>query len=363
MGRFFWRLFLGIDLILIILFLIGYLAPYVHPEHYWWGSIIAIAQPLWTVSLAILALVPLIGRRWKWLGLQIGLLLLMLPRVLSLGQPSAVSNNDLVIMTMNVPRLPETEAAAQTMTQLALEYDPHLIGIQESVTWSRIDRPFRLRGHVKLRTLIDSLHYTAEKPSYRASGEAPWVLWRQPVLMQAEIIAQQQLIFRQTDNDPDPLFVVRTHFRWQNREAVHFNVHLRTFGADKPWFQDEIRLFDPAFWRPYVRMARDSFRARAWQVEQLRTRIDQEKHPVLISGDFNSTPNSWAYHQLSAGFQDVFQKAGSGWGATYPFKWPLIRIDFILCSAEWQAVMAQVPRSHPELSDHLPVVAHVRWRE
>ena len=363
MRRFILGLFFGIDFLLITLFVVGYLAPYIHPSSYWWGSILAIAQPLWALGIAVMTLILLISRQWKWFGLHIGLLLLMVPRVLSWSQPSAGSNNDLVIMTMNVPRLPETEAAAQTMTQLALKYDPHLIGIQESVTWSRIDRPFRLRGHVKLRALIDSLHYRAEKPSYRASGEAPWVLWRQPVLMQAEIIQQEQLIFRQTDDDPDPLFVVRTHFRWQNREAVHFNVHLRTFGADKPWYEDDIKLFDPAFWRPYIRMARDSFKARAWQVEQLRTRIDQEKLPVLISGDFNSTPNSWTYRQLSAGFQDVFRKAGSGWGATYPFKWPLIRIDFILCSPEWKAVMAKVPTSHQELSDHLPVVGHVRWRE
>ena len=363
MRRFFWRLFLCLDLILIVIFTVGYLAPYLHPGRYWWGGIVAIAQPLWTLALIVLALVPLLARRWKWLGLHVVLVLLMVPRFISLGRSAPVSNNDLVVMTMNVPRLPETEIAAQAMTQLALDYDPHLIGIQESVTWTRVDRPFRLRGHVKLRTLIDSLHYKAEKPSYRASGDAPWLLWHQPVLMQAEILAQEQLVFRQTNEDPDPLFVVRTHFRWQNREAVHYNVHLRTFGADKPWYQEEIRLLDMAFWRPYIRMARDSFKARAWQVEQLRTRIDREQQPVLISGDFNSTPNSWTYRQLSSGFQDVFRKAGTGWGATYPFSWPLIRIDFILCSSEWEVVTAMVPSSHHELSDHLPVVARVRWRE
>src|SRR5690625_5969033 len=80
--------------------------------------------------------------------------------------------------------------------------------------------------------------------------------------------------------------------------------------------------------------------------------IEAEDVPVIIAGDLNSTPNNLVYRRLADGRQDVFRRAGRGWGMTYHNRLPVVRIDFILVGPEWDVVDAYVPRVW--LSDHRP---------
>ena len=51
---------------------------------------------------------------------------------------------------------------------------------------------------------------------------------------------------------------------------------------------------------------KNSFAKRAEQVEVIKTLINKSPYPVVLWGDFNDTPNSYAYHQLSNGLKDAF---------------------------------------------------------
>mgnify|MGYP006177651277 CR=1 FL=1 len=83
---------------------------------------------------------------------------------------------------------------------------------------------------------------------------------------------------------------------------------------------------------------------------------------VLVVGDFNSTMHHWEYRQVARGLRNVFTMRGRAWGATYHAALPLVRIDHILASPEWEVVSARVPTAHA-FSDHRPVVARLRWRD
>ena len=52
--------------------------------------------------------------------------------------------------------------------------------------------------------------------------------------------------------------------------------------------------------------------------------------PELILGDLNMAPRSPAVRMLAPGFEDVFRRAGRGWGGTWPREAPWLRIDFAL---------------------------------
>ena len=173
---------------------------------------------------------------------------------------------------------------------------------------------------------------------------------------------QNQVDLPHSEFSPELAFL-RTQFRWQGREAVHYNLHLHSFGTQKPW-RPEDEDADPLelqTWVPFLRQYRYAFSKRAEQVEFILARLEQETLPVIISGDFNDTPNSWTYRQLVKGRKDVFESVGRGWGGTYHAKIPLFRIDFVLVSPEWEAVAAHVPDM--ELSDHRPLAVQLRWRE
>lgn len=114
-----------------------------------------------------------------------------------------------------------------------------------------------------------------------------------------------------------------------------------------------------------------SFAMRAVLVEQLMTDIAAQTEPVVVVGDFNSTPQSDVYRILRRKLLDSQQEAGWGLGHTFPAQlttfrqlplFPrLIRIDMILHSAAFVALANYVSQAHGE-SDHLPVIAELAWQ-
>ncbi len=98
---------------------------------------------------------------------------------------------------------------------------------------------------------------------------------------------------------------------------------------------------------------RKAFVFRANQLKPIREHMDNSPYPIILCGDFNDTPASWAYTQISAGLQDAFVKAGRGTGKTYNGKYPSFRIDYILTDKKLKIHWFDTPRS--EFSDHFPV--------
>lgn len=97
-----------------------------------------------------------------------------------------------------------------------------------------------------------------------------------------------------------------------------------------------------------------AFATRASEVENLSSCIAQSPYPVILCGDFNDTPNSYAYQELTASLHDAFMDSGKGFGNTYIGKLPSYRIDFILYDDHFNSFNCS--RKLIRLSDHYPVV-------
>jgi Metal-dependent hydrolase len=100
---------------------------------------------------------------------------------------------------------------------------------------------------------------------------------------------------------------------------------------------------------------RRSITQRPKQVEEVIKDIDACPVRSVVLGDFNDNPLSYTVHRLLRGRQDAFVQAGKGFGATFRTFWPLLRIDYILCPRDLQAVSYEVPKV--KYSDHYPVIA------
>jgi len=98
--------------------------------------------------------------------------------------------------------------------------------------------------------------------------------------------------------------------------------------------------------------------ARALQAKELRRRMEESPHPVVLAGDFNDTPMSYAMRQLRKGrVRDAFEAASIGWGGTHIGTIPGLRIDGVLVDSTFSI---HGHRTHDVvLSDHRPVTVTV----
>jgi len=103
-----------------------------------------------------------------------------------------------------------------------------------------------------------------------------------------------------------------------------------------------------------IRKLHNAFKTRARQTSVVVKNLSDCPYPMIICGDFNDTPLSYAYHKISSGLEDAFVNAGHGLGNTFSGNLPPLRIDFILYSyPDFQSFDFNSHKIH--LSDHYPV--------
>ncbi|HET6568866.1 MAG TPA: endonuclease/exonuclease/phosphatase family protein [Rhodothermales bacterium] len=338
----------------------GYTSPYLPPAPFWWTGLLAAVFPYLsaaTLLSCVLALV-LLGRRWL-VPFSIVLILVLvrfLPPARLIGPEPEPSPADLEVMTFNAPvRGPNPDSLSKVTLRLIRKVNPDLLALQEPAIWIDEGRGRRATAH--LQAVIDSLHYWAPTP--RGPGSEFTIM--QPVIARFPLGSVTQYSLSPRAGLISPTYVTRVAFSWKGRDAVLFNVHLHTTGKRKPWQGDGMFL-DPARWREWLVEYRDAYLRRTREAKRLHALVEQERLPVIVMGDFNSTVHGWELQRMLHPLRDAFTERGEGWGGTYHARLPLFRIDHILVSPEWEVVTAYVPDMQT-LSDHRPVVARLRWKE
>lgn len=117
--------------------------------------------------------------------------------------------------------------------------------------------------------------------------------------------------------------VLQIDLQYEGRIIRLFNIHLQTTGMT-PAFQGNKLL------HTYQLNAKERNR----QVQLLAEAIASSPYPIIVCGDLNDTPISYAYRKLTNKLKDCFLEAGNGWGGTYQPARNLFRIDYTLCSPE-----------------------------
>jgi endonuclease/exonuclease/phosphatase family metal-dependent hydrolase len=350
---------------LVLLVALGLAAPYLHPGVFWWAAMAAVVLPITAALLALATLALLALRRTRWAILNGALLLFAAARlapagVLSTGEPPPPGDDELVVMTFSVPRYGESaEVLAQNVFDLLDAERPHMVALQETSAWRRRETPGTPRIADYVSPALDSLGFVLAIPARLAAART-----RLPLLSHSGegpvVIEQQEGSLAPGELSAEDSRYVRTRVRWQGRDVVVYNVHLRGYGTDKPWEEARFPLLGPRTLLAYVRRYRNAYRLRAREVRVLEERLEGEHLPVILAGDFNVTPSNWDYRVLARGRTDAFRAGGRGWGLTYRGNRPLVRIDYVVVDDAFEVVHAHVP--DVTFSDHRPVVARLRWR-
>lgn len=354
---------LAVDVALIALFGVGYAARYVHPAQLWWGELVAVGLPYVTLALVAATAAAALRRSWRWvLPLHLVVLVLAAVRFVppALWQGEAEAADALSLVTYNVPAggggPPHVKGRAmQAFIEARL---PEVLCLQEA-TLRREGTPPQLDMQPYLSVLMDSLGYAPTiGPAYQGLGH--WT--QQPVFSRLPIRDANQFDWVLSPPDRYDTEVVRAELSWQGRPFVLYNVYLRSFGRAKPWDEEAGGWLDVRLWRQYADQYRRAILHRVREVERLQEALAEETAPVIICGDFNSTPHNWAYGQLTETFTDAFRAAGDGWGGTYHTRLPFARIDYVLVDPAFEVTGAHV-LPDGDLSDHQPLAVQLRWRD
>ncbi len=226
--------------------------------------------------------------------------------------------------------------------------EPDIICFQEYYTSNR-----KGESHAdvskELRDLPESaVYYTADLTNSNGFGIATFS--RYPILRKSRIP------FNTSSNA-----AMYTDILFHTDTVRIFNIHLQSinFRQEDYAFMDTVRL---KYTNQQLRGIRNigsqlkkAFTLRAEQAEMISNYIRNSPHPVLVMGDFNDTPQSYAYRKIKKGMHDAFRVAGRGIGNTYAGELPSLRIDYMIYSNPFIAF--QFKRIKTNYSDHFPITS------
>jgi vancomycin resistance protein VanJ len=282
-------------------------------DHVWWATVLAyVPQHLYVVPIAVLLLWALWKRNWWSLLLNTSCLLFWLFILMgfAVNLPMAQTEQTLKVMTFNIR---EDGVNANQVAALVNQHQLDLIAFQEVKNQNWVD---------EVKSLLPSWYSAYEKETATFS--------RFPIVGERSYpVAGLDRVFLEIELDT-PL----------GKLAV-FNVHLGTV----------LITYGPE------RMTQTT--ARRWeQLKVLLDTIETQSNPIILLGDFNTTPRSALYRELNNHLENTFAHSGFGFGYTFRSDLPVIRIDHIWLSHELTSQKSYVLPL--VASDHRPLFTEFR---
>lgn len=351
-----------VNIIAVIVFLAGCLIPYMDPDHFWPLNFLGLAFPyilavvlaffvFWLVfhtrySLVSLAAV-LVG--WKSVAVVFGL---------HPGHPTPTPDVPvLTVMSYNVRYFKDFDYTPSEnirlrhqIIELIADQHPDILCLQEFYT-SENPQDHDNKADLSARLRLP-YRYFSSNHNYQNNHSGVILFSRYPIIRSGKIklleqYADESALFADIVIRPgDTARVFTLHL-----QSVYLN-HQDLSGLRKVRMQE-----DTGFVASKIILGklRKAFSKRGRQAETMAGEIHKSPYPVILCGDFNDTPNSYAYFKIRGSLQDAFLKKGFGLGRTYSGIAPTLRIDYIFASRSFR--VQSYRRIKKELSDHYPIVA------
>lgn len=299
----------------------------------WWVTTWALylPQPLFLAPSLLLMALALLLRRWRALAGQAAVALLGMVLLFSgayrLSAPPR--RGDLRVMTWNVE---------------GLQGDPE--GVLAAI---RQEAPDAL--------LVEEISFV------RGPDPVPWLSQHLPGW--SEVHGRDVAIF-----SPHPLGPATRHWlgpvgmnRADGRIGLEASVQVQGRGVDLIVVHFSTALPRPARERAWHHPRHNmeiAAAVRAEQTDRLAAVVRRAGRPLVVGGDFNSPPGSYAERRMSSLLESAFAAGGSGFGWSFPSPFPVLRIDHLFASRDLRVLDCRVLPLRA--SDHRPVVADLAWR-
>lgn len=364
------KFFIITNFILAALFLLGCYGGHFNPQTWWPLGFLTLSSFYFLLLLLLFILFWLfVKARWSLISI-ITLLLSYKPvmEIIPLRWSSSFNkektNGTLRIMSWNVEHFDILEHKThpekkQQMLDLIKEYNPDIACFQEMVGSDSNKTAINYIPDILAQLAFSGYHYSYNrKLDFDGQHHFGIITFSKLPVVNKETVKfypyDYNSIFQYTDavNGADTVRV--------------FNIHLQSlkFSADNLKYIDDPEINDESDIkksRSVVGKLKRGFLKRKEQADRIRTEIDKSPYPVIVCGDFNDVPNSYAYNTIGSGLQNTFAEKGSGIGRTFSGISPTLRIDNIFVPEKFTVL--QFTRINKKLSDHFPIFADAEFRK
>ncbi len=352
----------ALNILAILSLILSYSASFISPEKIWWLALFGIGYGIILIANVFFVLFWVLLRNKKYL-FSLVVILIGISRVFNIYeihfsgnaplQKKAINSFPLKVLSYNVRLFDlynwshNLETREKIFKFLSGE-SPDIVCFQEYFTSDRKEDHFSNNDTLKkiIPAGYSNIAYSTTLNGYNHWGIATFSKY--PIIHK-EIVPFEEhggniFTFSDINIGTDTIRVYNTHL-----ESIRFGKDdykfIQNLGGPE---LDEVK----GSMSIILRLKR-AFIKRAKQVHVLHQHIRQSPYPVVLCGDFNDTPSSYAYSVLCNGLNDSFRESGSGFGKTYIGAFPSFRIDYILHDEKLKSTGYHT--YEVDLSDHFPV--------
>lgn len=356
----------SLNLIVVVLFLLACIAPYLNTETWWILGFLALMIPylvvalilfviFWGIVKPLIALLPLLCLLLGFQQLKVIFAWTPGPSLTERKRENQLRVVDWNLQSFNgLSKNRETKKHVRTEVAASiLKLSPDIICLQE---FNHADKSGEEADNLSLFKkqypyYFFSRDYRRSKGAYQSGCI---IFSRYPILDTGRVVypVAESLIFADVLKGEDTIRIFTTHLQSFKFKKEDYS------DLDKIRSQEDENL---AASRNIVRKMKLAFQRRGRQAVLVRNALDQSPYPALICGDFNDVPGSFTYSHIRDGWQDAFLRKGFAVGRTFISLAPTLRIDYILASPAFEVKTFDMVDEG--LSDHIMLVSDLQLKK
>ena len=351
------RISLGINLFFAASLLISYLAVHINPEDFVLPSLFGLAYPyllliniiivvLWVVNLRFEALISVV---------VIAIGITHFSNYIKLGKPDNDNKGAFRVMSYNLRLFNYYATKGESDTEkkifaLLKSQQPQILCLQELYINGNASQKDQ-----EIKKALGGRYYSHAKLIGRGKNKYYGIATysNYPIVGRGQIThpgSSSLSIYSDIVMGQDTFRIFNNHLQSFRLKSMERSFMEELVDSEDKQTMDEIKTLS--------RSLREGFTRRALQAQVVKDYINRSPYPVIVAGDFNDTPVSYAYMKIRKGLNDSFVNSGYGAGFTYHGNYPPNRIDYILYDNRLTSVYFEILKV--KYSDHYPIVAWFR---
>ena len=357
MRKILYKILLVVNAVFAFSLLVSYLAVIISPGAFVLPAFFGLAYPYLLLINIILVIIWVMLLRFEALisVVVIAIGFTHFSNYIKLTRPSGDKSNTFKVLSYNVRLFNYFEnnhgiTSEKKVIEFLKSQKPDIICLQE----------FFLTGKpaVEESLMIDELggrYYSHMKVSESVKNRYYGIitLSKFPIIRRGEIIhtgSSSLSIFTDVVIQNDTFRIYNNHlqsFRLMRMERSFID---EMTASDDKEAMNEVKSLSVSLKKGFVK--------RALQAQVVKDNISISPFPVIVVGDFNDTPVSYAYTKIRKGLHDSFLNSGYGAGFTYRGNYPPNRIDYILYNSPLINTYFEIIKV--KYSDHYPIISYFR---